>query len=166
MLGKRLHGWCLIPWAHKFHLFLWKLVIIWLPMVTERVEPYALHIVCQCLPDNGYQERFPLNPGESTYQTCLAKQPAQASDLFPTLFSFICSLLWQKKPHVFSAPNIFHIKFLLPRESIIMHNYNKWILCRWCIFLNLIITWQWNLLVPFQVELANFLVWSQHHRTF
>lgn len=104
----------------------------------------SLHSVYQCLPDSGYQEQFLLNPGESTYQTCLAKQPAQASEFFPTLFGFLCSLLWQKSHKFFPPPNIFYIKFLLRRESIIMYNYNKWILCRWCIFLNLIIIWQWN----------------------
>lgn len=157
----------LLPSAHKFHFSLWKVVILWFPMVTERIEPYAVRRVFTVPAWQEIPRTVPslILVSQHTKHAYWSSQSRLQSS-FPH-YGFICPLLWKKKKtHKFFPPNSFHIKFLLARESIIMHNYNKWLLCQWCIFLNLIITRQGNSLVPRRVELANFLVQSQCHRTF
>lgn len=156
----------LLPSAHEFRFFFWKVVILWFPIVTGRIEPYAVHRV---VTTPAWQEIPRTVPSLIlvSQHTRHAYWSSRSRPLgsFPHfgLYMFI-ALEKKKKPQVFSSQNSFHIKFLLPRESIIMCNYNKWLLCLCCTFLNLIITWQWNLLVPCRVEPANFLVWSQCHR--
>lgn len=117
MIGQ-LHGWCLAPVSSRV-----PFLLLEGGDSTVSYSHWENWTICcaqsgyhACLTGDTKNSSF-LNPRESTYQTCLLKQPVQASEFLPTLwFLYVHCFGEKKKPTSFFLPKQLSYKTLITQR--------------------------------------------------